>query len=175
MNILTRQIIVEAEKHIGVREVGHNDGPEVSAWLARVNRQPGAPWCAAFAWCMLDDACRALGLTNPLKPVAGVHLLLRMAREQRAWTDDPGPGYIFGIDHGVDKLTNMRLGHCGIVVEVTPSGLTTVEGNTNEAGGREGNCVAIKTRKLWACSLGFLDPGRLCAGQTCSVEHSEAG
>jgi hypothetical protein len=167
MNLLTQQIIDEARKWIGTKEEGRNDGPQIRIWLSRVNRHSGAPWCAAFAWCMLDDACRALGLRNPLEPVAGVHLFRQLAREQKAWTNEPGPGYVFFIDHGVDKAGH-RLGHCGIVVGVGPQSLATIEGNTNEAGGREGDRVAIKTRRLGEVSLGYLDPGMLCAGQTCS-------
>jgi hypothetical protein len=161
MNVLTDQIVHEARLHVGVKEVGRNDGPEVRAWLARVKRKPPAPWCAAFAWSMVDDACKALELTNPLKPVAGVHLMIHMARELRAWTSEPCPGFVFAIDHGVDKVTRARLGHCGIVVEVGPMHLTTIEGNTNEAGSREGNCVALKTRRISECTLGYLDPGSM--------------
>ncbi|UCD07711.1 MAG: CHAP domain-containing protein [Candidatus Aenigmatarchaeota archaeon] len=39
-------------------------------------------------------------------------------------------------------------GHAGIVTEVTPGGFVSVEGNTNDAGGREGYIVAEKKRKL---------------------------
>ena len=174
MNLLTQQVVIEAHKWIGVKEVGRNDGPEVREWLRRVYRQPGAPWCAAFAWCMLDDACASLGLTNPMPATAGVHLLVQRARLQGAWTSDPGPGFIFAIDHGKDKAGN-RLGHCGIVLEVGEGTLATIEGNTNEAGGREGDCVAAKTRKQAEVTLGYLDPGRLLVGQTCSEANPAAG
>jgi hypothetical protein len=167
MNQLTDQIVFEAHKHIGVKEVGHNDGPEVAGWLARVFRKPGNAWCAAWAWCMLDDACTALGLVNPMPPTAGVHLLIERAKLQGAWSDEPGPGFIFAIDHGRDKHGN-RIGHCGIVLDVGDGTLATIEANTNEAGSREGDCVAVKTRKLVEVTLGYLDPGRLLVGQTCS-------
>jgi len=175
MNKLTDQIVHEAHRWIGVKEIGYNDGPEVAGWLARVFRKPGAPWCAAWAWCMLDDACTALGLTNPLPPTAGVHLLIQRTKIQGAWTSEPGPGFIFAIDHGRDRNGN-RIGHCGIVLDVTGDGaLATIEANTNEAGSREGDCVAVKTRRLDEITLGYLDPGRLLAGQMCSEDHPENG
>lgn len=170
MNQLTHQVLVEALKHVGVREVGHNDGPEVREWLHRVARGPGNPWCAAFAWCMLDDACQILGLLNPLPPIAGVHFLMTAAKSHRVWTDQPGPGFLFFIDHGKNSRGE-PLGHCGIVVDVNEDEITTVEGNTTESGGRDGDRVAMKTRKASAITWGYLDPGELCAGQQCTEEH----
>jgi hypothetical protein len=113
---------------------------------------------------MLDDACKALGLENTFPQVAGTHLLMQMARERKAWTKEPGPGFLFGIDHGKDKH-GYRLGHCGIVIGYLPDAgtLETVEGNTNEAGSREGNAVAVKHRKASDITIGYLDPGKLFA------------
>lgn len=167
MNVLTQQIIIEAHKHIGVKESAHNSGPEIDKWLARVHCAPGAPWCAAFAWCMLDDACAALGMPNPLFPTAGVFTLIGRARVARAWSAEPGPGFIFAIDHGIGP-DGQHLGHCGIVCEVEAMHLVTIEGNTNEAGSREGNAVVLKTRRIEEPTLGYLDPGLLLVGQVCS-------
>jgi hypothetical protein len=169
MNRLTHQVIEEAHRHIGVREVTRNSGPEIDGWLRRVGQKPGAPWCAAFAWCILDDAIKALGCTNHLPPSASVHKLFERAHQHRAWCDEPGPGYVFGIDHG------RGLGHCGIVLDVDETHLATIEGNTNEAGSREGNAVVVKSRNALECTLGYLDPSMLLIGQTCSEDHPEDG
>jgi hypothetical protein len=169
VNRLTKQIIVEAHKWIGVVELKRNSGPEIDEWLRRVRQPPGAPWCAAFAWCMLDDAIKALGLTNPLRGTASVHTLIQRAHQHHAWWPEPGPGYIFGIDHGAGK------GHCGIVLEVLGDSIATIEGNTGRAGEREGKYVLVRSRRLAECDLGYLDPGMLCAGQTCSEAHPEDG
>jgi hypothetical protein len=161
-NLLRAQMVVEASANLGTKETSRNSGPQIDAWLRRVHRQPGAPWCVAFAWCMLDDACDRRGLHNPLQPVAGGHLLMHMAKDHRAWSDRPVVGCIFGIDHGVDDVTHAKLSHVGIVVSVGEGGvLHTIEGNTNTAGGREGNCVAEKTRPTYTISLGYLDPVKL--------------
>jgi hypothetical protein len=160
MNRLTRQICVEASTWMGIEEVGENDGPEVRTWLARVYRKPGNPWCAAFAWCMLDDACAALGLVNPFPPTAGVHLLVARAKVAGAWTNESGAGHIFAIDH--TQPGGHRLGHCGIVVEVPDDkNILTIEGNGNEAGSREGRFVLSKLRPQDSITLGYLDPSLL--------------
>lgn len=160
MNTITRQIIIEARSHLGIREVGTNDGPEVREWLRRVKRKPGHPWCAAFAWCMLDDACRVIGVANPLPPVAGAHLMMVLARKRHAWCLEAGPGYIFAIDHGRSPA-GARIGHVGIVVELDGDRMTTVEGNTGADGGRDGQGVYQRTRSVREATLGFLDPGLL--------------
>jgi hypothetical protein len=169
MNRLTQQVIAEAHKYIGVKEVGHNSGPHIDEWLRRVRQEPGAPWCAAFAWCMFDDAIKALGMTNPFRGSASVFTLFERAHQQHAWWPQPSPGFLFGIDHGEGKA------HCGIVLEVDGDELATIEGNTNAAGSREGNAVEVKRRKVAVCTLGYIDPGMLCMGQTCSEEHPENG
>lgn len=122
------QIIFEAQKWLNVREQGKNDGPEVREWLKRVNRAPGNAWCAAFAWCMLDDACKALKIKNTFPPIAGAWLMLNQAKKMGAWTDSPGKGFIFGIDHGLNAA-GARIGHVGIVADVFEDYVETVEGN----------------------------------------------
>jgi hypothetical protein len=161
MNLLTAQIITEANKYVGIREEPSNDGSEIRAWLKRVGVHFPAPWCAAFAWCMLDDACKVEGITNIIPPTASSHLLLQFAREKGCWTNEPGPGFIFGIDHG--KANGMRIGHAGIVVEAHEAGhLLTLEGNTNSMGSREGNALMLKgSRRAKDMTLGYLDPGMM--------------
>jgi hypothetical protein len=154
------QIVFEAEQWLNVREQGHNDGPEVREWLKRVNRAPGNAWCAAFAWCMLDDACKSLKIDNKFPPIAGAWLMLNQAKKMKAWTDIPGQGFIFGIDHGLNAA-GARIGHVGIVTEVFDDHVSSIEGNTSQAGSREGDGVYAKTRKLSEITLGYFDPGRI--------------
>lgn len=160
---INSQIIEEAQKWLNVREQGKNDGPEIREWLKRVNRQPGNAWCAAFAWCMLDDACKALKIENKFPPIAGAWLMLNQAKKMGAWTDIPGQGFIFGIDHGTNQA-GARIGHVGIVTSVTEgkeSEIQTCEGNTNPAGSREGDGVYARTRKKSEITLGYFDPGKI--------------
>jgi hypothetical protein len=48
--------------------------------------------------------------------------------------------------------------HTGIVCQVTDAGILTIEGNTNEAGSREGNAVVAGKLRPWGyVQLGFID------------------
>ena len=163
MNAITRQIIIEARKYVGVKETqGPNRGPEINEWLYRAGSVPGQPWCAAFVSCMLDDACTALRIPAPIRLRAGVHMLIRECGKAR--TLDPGAGFIFGIDHGTGPGGTKR-GHCGIVVEIDPDGkhMTTIEGNTDASGSREGQGVYYRQRRISEATLGFVDVGLLVA------------
>jgi hypothetical protein len=160
MATINSQIVEEARKWVRTREIGHNDGPEVAEWLHRVKRQPGNAWCAAFAWCMLDDACKKLGIENTFPPIAGAWLMLNTAKQKKAWTKIPGQGFIFGIDHGTNSQ-GARIGHVGIVTGVFDDHITSIEGNTNQKGSREGDGVYEKERRLSEITLGYFDPGMI--------------
>lgn len=155
MNRLTHEIVTRARSWLGHTETAPNYSPQIAVWLRNVKVLQPAPWCAAFAWSMLSESCRELGLVNPVRPTASAHRLLAEGDRLRARSSEPGPGFLFGIDHGAGK------GHCGIVVEVDGDSVHTIEGNTNAAGSREGNCVAAHVRKVADCTLGFLDPSML--------------
>lgn len=155
MNVLTAQIIAEARRYVGIKETTRNDGPEIREWLRRARVTKPAAWCAAFASCMVDDACKATGVANRLGVTAGARRLIRKAKEIGAWSVDPVTGGVFGIGHP------NGLGHVGIVVEIGPTSLVTIEGNTNSEGSREGDCVRIRTRRLGEIDLGYFDPGMM--------------
>lgn len=139
-----------AEAKARVREIGGaNCGPRVATYLAAVGLSPGHPWCAAFvSWCFLQ-AERDLDLLCPIRPSARALGLWEFAHpDQRR--SNPERGAIFIIDHGGG------LGHCGIVEEVALDWLRTVEGNTNAAGGREGDGVYQKSRHRNEINVGYI-------------------
>jgi hypothetical protein len=158
MNALTSTALAIARGFVGVREVGGNNrGKEVEAWLARVHQPPGAAWCAAFAWSVVDDACDALDLPNPIKPCASV---------VRLWESLPASCKLFAPVPGCwafhRSTDDPTLGHIGFVeyVAADGSGLGTVEGNSNAEGSRTGGGVVRHTPKLRPVSyfnLGFAD------------------
>jgi hypothetical protein len=146
-------LIRAAAAEVGVREDGgRNRGPRVDEYLRAARLDPAAgsyPWCAAFVvWCA-QKAAAELGVACPLPRVASVHGLWEKSRLsfRRAL---PEPGAIFLRDAGGGK------GHAGIVVAVGDSIVGTVEGNTNAAGSREGDCVARKTRPAGYVNIGYL-------------------
>jgi hypothetical protein len=159
MNDVTGYLVRSALADVGVKETSPNDSPEIAAWRARIGKDlpPGA-WCAVFAWCKMDDTLRRFGVANPIKGTRSVHKLFQRAKAAGLWTATPGPGMIFGVDHGGG------LGHCGIIIELGQNeDATTVEGNSNAAGSRDADRVALRDgnrrRLLSTCELGYIDPG----------------
>jgi lysozyme family protein len=75
---LTRQVIADKIVSIIQRDVdaelretgGKNRSPRIDSFNKRVHAPMGCPYCASGGWCAIDDACKALGLKNPVKPTA---------------------------------------------------------------------------------------------------------
>lgn len=157
-----------ARAEIGVREVppGSNRGPEVDAYLRAVGLDPAAgsfAWCAAFVYWCFGKGAAALGAPNPLPRTAGALALWNGGRA--AMTRIPAadalarpalvaPGQIFILS------TGGGFGHVGLVEAVDGGVLTTIEGNTNDGGSREGIGVFRRTgsngRKIASINRGFL-------------------
>jgi hypothetical protein len=153
-SVLPGKIIEVARRYEAakIREVGGNNrGPAVEEILRRAGGAPGQPWCAATAWTIVDDACKALGIPNPLKRTASVHTLYKSSPAV-CRTQTPAPGMVFCHDAGGGK------GHAGIVIAVDSTGISTIEGNTNAAGSIEGNGIYAKHRDFGYVSLGYLNP-----------------
>lgn len=152
----------------GIREkpLGSNRGPEVDKYLRAVGINPASgsfAWCVAFThFCYLKGA-EALGVENPHIKTAGVLDHWNRARTapgvvrvtQADAISNPGlvkPGSLFVIDLG------SGLGHSGMVVETSAGRMTTIEGNTNDDGSRNGIGVFKRTaRKINQINKGFID------------------
>ncbi len=63
------------------------------------------------------------------------------------------PGHVFFIDTGQGH------GHTGLVVGREGNEFQTIEGNTNELGGREGVGVFARKRPVRQATLGFVEFG----------------
>ncbi|HEY4187789.1 MAG TPA: peptidoglycan-binding protein [Polyangia bacterium] len=163
---LLKSVLATAATQLGVRETPGkpNRGPQVDEYVRSVGLDPagGYSWCQAFVyWCFVQ-ASAALGAANPCVRTAGV--LDHWAKSPlgarvyaQAAFDDPGlvrPGAIFIIDHGGGR------GHTGLVTQVVSGAVTTIEGNTNQAGSREGDGVYTHTRSIASINVGFIDYGR---------------
>lgn len=139
---LAQEAIKIALTQEGVREhpLGSNSGPEVNQYLACVGLPPGNSWCAALvSWC-INEAYHALGGAKPTFKASGsaLHLLDR----NPTLKTHPGPNTIFVIDHG------HGLGHTGFCISIDANGnMTTIEGNTNNGGSRQGDGVYKLTRR----------------------------
>ena len=163
---LLQSVLDTAATQLGVRETPGtpNRGPQVDAYIRSVGLDPtgGYSWCQAFVyWCFVQ-ASTALKVPNPCVRTAGV--LAHWAKSPltarvyaQAAFDDPRlvrPGAIFIIDHGGGK------GHTGLVTQVVSGVVQTIEGNTNQAGSREGDGVYTHTRSIASINVGFIDYGR---------------
>ena len=128
-------IICIAEQEIGVREkTGHNDGQKVEEYLAVTGLKKGEPWCAAYvSW-----VYRKAGFKQPCS----------------AWSPDLFPrshlvkiilpGDVLGIYFPELK----RIAHVGLIIQLKGDWITSVEGNTNVAGSREGDGVYVRKRHI---------------------------
>lgn len=163
MNSLSRLILSLALADLGVHEVGGNNrGPQIETWLSRVGQPPGKAWCAAWLWCKFDDACKSLGIKNPVRASASV-LHMWEALPDSCKQTGPAPGLAFFHLSDPKKGT----GHCGYVTSVDTlcATIATVEGNTNAKGSREGDSVAKHSRPIEYVNLGYADLSALAAAQ----------
>lgn len=135
---------------LNVRETGENRGEVVEQYLRSAGLGPGFPWCAAFV-----NSCyrRAGARQSELPPHPASACNWREWSNSCGWlVMKPERGDLFGW---CDKAK--WRGHVGFVVTVRRvlgiTWLTTIEGNTNEAGSREGTRLMRKKRmvtsKLW--------------------------
>ncbi len=161
---LLSKVLEVAASQIGVIEQPpfSNRGPEIDNYLRTVGLNPAAdsyPWCAAFVYWCFNTAAAQLGRSNPLYKTAGVLEHWRNAKGALLLKDDAvanpakiKPGFIFIIDHGGGN------GHTGLVESVNGGFITTIEGNTNNDGSRNGyGVLRLTNRKINAITKGFID------------------
>lgn len=148
-----------AETQLGVREepIGSNRGKMVNEYLLSVGLPGGNFWCMAFVYWCYQQAAKQLLVANPLPKTAGCldhwHKTKGRKIAKREAVLHPElvtPGAVFIMDHGKGA------GHTGIVVSVDGQTLTTIEGNTNEAGSRNGIGVFRRKRTIAAINKGFV-------------------
>lgn len=160
-----------AGMQVGVMESprGSNRGVDVDRYLRSVGINPNAgsfAWCAAFVFWCFEQASERLGRLNPCIKSAGALDHWRAAGMQgiRRITPDTArehpekimPGSVFVLDTGGGH------GHVGFVEHQIGGVLTTIEGNTNVGGSREGIGVFRRTgRSVWNVNRGFIDYGQI--------------
>lgn len=135
---------------VGVRErTGRNDGERVAEYLRYTHLGEGYAWCASFVSWVYGQAGYAEPRTAwspslfPSKRVIWERGRgLRPIAKSPAATLLPQKGDVFGIYFNSVK----RIAHAGFVDEWGDKYVITVEGNTNEAGSREGDGVYRKRR-----------------------------
>jgi len=156
---LLEEVLKIASKEEGVREVpvGSNWGPKVKEYLNSVDINFPAFWCAAFVYWCFEKASEKLSKRNPVFKTGHVLTHWNNADSKVIAKNDAvnnpeliEPGSIFIISTGGGA------GHTGIVESVHGGYITTIEGNTNEAGSRNGIGVFRRERKINDINKGYL-------------------
>ncbi|PRY10276.1 CHAP domain-containing protein [Pontibacter ummariensis] len=131
---------------IGVNERGGNNrGPEVKQYLASVNLSEGYAWCGAFAnWVMKQCGMQApKGAAMAMAWFPNSKTIWKRSRKDNA---TPQRGDLFALYYN----SLGRIGHVGFIEkwDYGDGYAITVEGNTNDAGSREGDGVYRKRRLI---------------------------
>jgi len=151
-----------AIKYIGTQEdAAHtNHGAQVTKWEMEAGLPSGGyAWCQSFVYGCGDEA---YGPANPVPKTAGVMACWNMAvasptldtiSKEDATAENILPGFqgILNLGHGE--------GHTFVVESVDADGtLHTIEGNSNEDGGRDGFevCRHSKRHLTDAVLVGFI-------------------
>ena len=131
------------ENQIGVRELtGSNDGKMVETFLKSVRLNKGNAWCAAFVSWVLQQ-CQIVNPKSGWCPNwFPVEKTIYKVSQPPINRETPQTGDVFGIYFS----NKNRVAHVGFIMEWTDKYAVTVEGNTNEAGSREGDGVYKKKR-----------------------------
>lgn len=132
------RVVQVYQSQIGVREQPGNSGPEVEAYQASVGLSKGYAWCGAFvSWVMI---MAQVSIPKGAAWAPSWFCQSRLIKHEKAL-----PGDVFGIWFASKK----RIAHVGFIDEAwnnNKNTILTVEGNTNEAGSREGDGVYRKRR-----------------------------
>lgn len=132
-DLLGQDVLRIAGAEIGVREAtGNNDGKRIKQYLAAVGLPKGQPYCAAFISWVFKTAGYPLPRTGWSPALFPAKRIVKTAK----------PGNLFGIYFPTLK----RIAHCGFVESTRNQWVTTIEGNTNLKGNREGDGVHRRTR-----------------------------
>lgn len=151
---LAAKIVELARLEIGVEEVsGSNCGPRVNQYKGATNLPPAEswPWCAAFVCWLVRESLQVTGVKEsgtfkrPRTASAWGFEAWSLAQDSTTQTRKPHRGDIQAGDIVIFKFS-----HIGIA-ESAPDkngNLTTIEGNTDGAGSREGGAVLRKKRRV---------------------------
>jgi len=151
-------------KEVGVREkTNKNDGERIANYLNYTGLPEGYAWCAAFvswsfgeagfkepktAWSpALFPKKTIIWNRGPVKKKSLGNLKIADSERNKVGNEEyhlPAAGDVFGIYFASLK----RIAHAGFVDEWGDKYVITVEGNTNNGGGREGDGVYRKRRPV---------------------------
>lgn len=148
MNIVafTKELVAVARSQVGVKESGNNGGTLIREYQSKTWLEPGAwPWCAAFVcWCISAASAKS-GHPVPVPNTPRAREFTTWGRRNFSLIHKPR-----SVAPGDIVIYQFKSGwHVGIACEFSAgSTVDVVEGNTDGSGGREGDGVYIRNRKL---------------------------
>ena len=143
MVAVARQHLAQHPREVG----GQNMGPWVRLYMDG-NQGPEWPWCSGFATFVMRQAASQLGVPVPVARTFSCDVLASNATTSRCFVGGVQPdvrslppGSLFLV-----RRTKNDWAHVGIVTSVEGDVFRTIEGNTNDAGDREGYEVCARVR-----------------------------
>lgn len=151
---LASKIVELASREIGVEEIdGTNCGPRVNEYKAATNLPPAEswPWCAAFVCWLVREAMAATGIKEtatfkrPRTASAWGFESWSLKQDNTTQTRKPARNDIQAGD-----IVVFTFSHIGIATSSPDREgyFSTIEGNTDGAGSREGGAVLEKRRPI---------------------------
>ena len=168
MKPLIAKYLEIARSQIGVQEIGRsNRGKQVDAYLRMVGAGLGNPWCAGLTFWCKQEAADALKVDNPFIKSAYTPDIGNFARERSILIPCHGPNGFNKPQPGDDFLVMgpSRFHHTGIVESAESDSWTSIEGNSNSDGSRDGFKVAHNDGKPYASRFYWVRWSALC-GET---------
>lgn len=142
------QVYAQGHLDAAPREVGGaNRGPWVRLYM-KGRQGVDAPWCAGFVTFLLRQAADSMGEEAPIAGSTSCDALAAQATDAGIFLseDDASPDQVTVGSLFLVRRTDTDWTHTGLVVEAGAETFSTVEGNTNDAGDREGYEVCARTR-----------------------------
>ncbi len=146
---ISARMVTLAQEQIGVSEIdGTNCGPIVDEYKAAtwLDSTKGWPWCAAFICWLIRETIKGEEVSFDRPETAGAWDFENWARKQE------GVELRKPTNHDIKAgdIVIFTFSHIGLAVkDMDLSGyVTTIEGNTNGEGSREGGAVLEKRRHV---------------------------
>jgi hypothetical protein len=134
-----------AFQYLGVQEIGSNDGPEVSKFLASTGLNPGYAWCAAFmTFCIRANPDIVLPTVRSARAQSFITRGSVKASDVLRGITRPEIGWLV-----VWKNGNGPFGHIGAIIFWRGECGVTIEGNTSSGilgNQRDGDGVWLRYR-----------------------------
>lgn len=142
-----------AKKYIGIKEKPNNGGFSDTDFERRIKTdgewQKGWAWCACFVQlCVAEWKGESFSRFDEYFNPSVINTFRNLQNAGFFIAKVPQPGMlVFWQQYKAGKPT--AFGHIGIIDSVHDNNTcTTIEGNTNARGAREGDCVAMKIREI---------------------------